>query len=132
MLLKKCKDVYLCMYNPGFIMLSHASCTFSLCVHSEFVLSPTTAILFPGDTSAVFACQLSDGGSPLWEVNGTRYTLEELSDGNLNGHSANGTNITVSVPVNGTKYVCIILTTPPNSVILSDPAFLYIAGELHV
>ena len=65
-------------------------------------------------------------------MNGTRYTLEELSDGNLNGHSANGTNITVSVPVNDTKYVCIIPTTPPNPVILSDPAFLYIAGELHV
>ena len=100
-----------------------------VCVHLEFVLSPTTVILYPGNTNAEFACRLSNGALPLWEVNGTRFTLEELSNGHLNGHSVIGTNITVSIPVNGTKYVCI---TPGDAAISSDPAFLYIAGELHV
>ena len=96
------------------------------CVYLEFTISPTTVILFPGDTSAVFTCQFSTGALPSWEVNGITYTIEQLSDGVLNGHSASGTNIVVSLPVNGTKYVCVILSNR------SDPAFLYIAGELHV
>ena len=94
----------------------------------EFVITPSTVILFPGDTSAVFACQLS-AGVPLWQVNGASYTLAGLSNGELSGHNVNGTNITVSVPVNGTKYVCVIPAVPPSPTTLSDPAFLYIAGK---
>ena len=103
-------------------------CILLIFLYLEFDLSPTTVILYLGDTSAVFACQLSDGITPLWEVNGVRYTLDGLSNGDLSGHGVSGANVTVSVPVNGTKYVCIIPVTP---VISSDPAFLYIAGELY-
>ena len=66
-----------------------------------------------------------------WEVNGTRYGLDELFDGDLPGHNVSGSNITVSSPINSTKYVCLIPAIPPARPILSNPAFLYIAGELH-
>ena len=66
-----------------------------------------------------------------WEVNGTRYGLDEIFDGDLPGHNVSGSDITVSTPMNGTKYVCVIPATPPVRPIFSDPAFLYIAGELH-
>ena len=94
------------------------------CVYLEFTISPTTVILFPGDTSAMFTCQFSTGASPSWEVDGMIYTIKQLTNGFLNGHNASGTNITVSEPMNGTKYVCVV---PSNR---SDPAFLYIAGKL--
>jgi len=96
----------------------------------EFVISPTTVILYPGEGSAVFACQSSTDVIPLWQVNGVRYTLARLSHGDLPGHNASGTNITVSIPVNGTEYVCVIHTVSPNTTIMSQSAFLYIAGKL--
>ena len=68
---------------------------------------------------------------PLWQVNGTTYTLAGLSNGELSGHNASGTNITVSVPVNGTKYVCVIPAAPPNPSTSSEPGYLYIAGKLY-
>ena len=58
------------------------------------------------------------------------YRLDELFRGDLPGHNASRANIIVSMPVNGTKYICVIPAVPPNSPILSDPAFLYIAGEM--
>ena len=64
-------------------------------------------------------------------MDGVRYGLDELFDGDLPGHIVTGSNITVSSPVNGTKYVCVIPLTPPNPTVFSDPAFLYIAGKLH-
>ena len=99
----------------------------------EFVITPSTVILFPGDNGAVFACQTDPPVIISWEVNGTSYRPDELFIGvpELPGHNASGTNITVSVPVNGTKYICVIPAVPPDPPALSDPAFLYIAGKLH-
>ena len=57
---------------------------------------------------------------------------DELFDGDLPGHNISGTNITVSMPMNGTKYVCVVPATPPNPTIMTEPAFLYIAGELYI
>ena len=95
----------------------------------EFVITPTTIILFPGETSAIFECVINPSLIAVsWEVDGIRYGADELFDGDLPGHNATGSNITVLAPVNGTKYVCAIPAIPPNSVIKSDPAFLYIAG----
>ena len=95
----------------------------------EFVISPTTVIIFPGETSAVFECVVTPSLIVIsWQVHGIRYGLDELFDGDLPGHNVTGSNITVSVPVNGTKYLCVVPLTPPNPTILSDPAFLYIAG----
>ena len=95
----------------------------------EFVVSPTTVILFPGVTSAEFECVVDPSLLTVsWEVDGVRYGLDELFVGDLSGHNVTGSNITVSSPVNGTKYVCTIPLTPPNPTVMSDPAFLYIAG----
>ena len=109
------------------MLMTHYNMSFCIL---EFAITPSTVTLFPGDTSAVFACQLSSGIIPLWQVNGVSYTLTGLSNGELSGHSVSGTNIIVSVPMNGTEYVCVIPAVPPNPTILSNPAFLYIAGEL--
>ena len=98
----------------------------------EFVVSPTDVILFPGETSAEFECVIDPSVILIsWEVDGIRYGLDQIFDGLLPGHNATESNITVSVPVNGTSYVCVIPRTPPNPTIISDPAFLYIAGKLH-
>ena len=96
----------------------------------EFAITPAGAILFPGDNSAVFACQANPPVAVLWEVDGMTFRLDEIFDGGLPGHNVSGTNITVSVPVNGTRYVCVIPGIPPNPTIMSDPAFLYIAGKV--
>ena len=98
----------------------------------EFVISPSTVILFPGVTSAIFECLVNPSAIiPSWEVNTKRYYLDELFEGDLPGHNVSGTNITVSIPMNGTEYVCVIPRTPPTPTVFSDPAFLYIAGKLY-
>ena len=97
----------------------------------EFIVSPTTVILFPWETSAVFECVVNPSIIVTsWEVNGTDYRLDMLFAGNLSGHNVSGRNITVSAPVNGTKYVCVIHVIPPKDPIKSDNVFLYIASKL--
>ena len=59
---------------------------------------------------------------PSWEVNGVRYTPEALSNGNLSSQNVNKTNITVSVPVYGTKSGCMLFLQM--GAISSNPAFL--------
>lgn len=98
----------------------------------EFLVSPTDVILFPGETTAVFECAIDTSiTANAWQVDGINYRLDQLFDGDLPGHNVTGRNITVSIPVNGTSYECVIPVTPPNPTIISDPAFLYIAGKLH-
>ena len=63
-------------------------------------------------------------------VNDSRYSLTQLRNGDLPDHSAtdgNETNIIINVPMNNTKYVCVSSTN--NNDVLSDPAFVYIAGK---
>ena len=98
----------------------------------EFIIAPSTVILFPGEISAQFLCLINPSVIPVsWEVNGRRYGLNEIFDGDLPGHNVSGSNLTVSSPMNGTKYVCVIPATPPALPTFSDPAFLYIAGKLY-
>ena len=120
-------SVYICsIYICTYVYLYNYICIFYL----EFVVSPTTVILFPGENSTVFLCKVNPSIIVVsWEVNGMSFRLDELVDGDLPGHNSSGSNITVSIPVNGTKYVCVIPATPPALPILSDPAFLYIAGK---
>jgi len=78
----------------------------------------------------VFTCEVNPPTTiPSWDVDGIPYRLDQLFSGDLPGHNSSGTNITVSTPVNGTKYQCVIPQIPPAPPILSDPAFLYIAGK---
>jgi len=70
-----------------------------ICDLSEFIISRTTTILFPGDTSAVV---------DAWLIQKPLYYYEKLiwwstiNDRDLTGQNATGTNITVSVPVKAT------------------------------
>ena len=87
---------------------------------------PQTVIYFPGQGPIELVCNATEG-LILWEVNGVRFLLFELRDGDLPNHSVNGTNIVINIPVNNTEYICIIPTTIDN-LIRSDPAFVYVAG----
>ena len=66
-------------------------------------------------------------GVALWNVNGTDYRLSSLTNGELPGHSRNGTNILVNSPVNNTEYICTSQTNDGD--FSSDPAYIVIAGE---
>ena len=63
-----------------------------------------------------------------WRVNGTAYTRNELTDGDLPGHSLAGDTILVNIPVNNTQYVCVFLDDDTNEG-NSDPVYIVIAGE---
>ena len=68
-------------------------------------------------------------------MNGVTYTLGNLFDGRLVGHNISGTNIVVNDIIlgdsrNGSEYRCFVVQSPPAPDITSDPAFLYVAGEL--
>ena len=66
-------------------------------------------------------------GIALWSVNGTDYTLTELTNGTLPGHGSNGTNILVNSPVNNTEYICVSSTIDGTT--RSNPAYVVIAGK---
>ena len=73
-------------------------------------------------------CDASQNTTTLWMVNGTRYTLTQLRNGNLTGHSASdGTDIIINTPTNNTRYVCVASSNADD--VLSDTAFVYIAGR---
>ena len=63
-----------------------------------------------------------------WRVNGTSYTRNEITNGNLPGHSRAGDNILVNIPVNNTQYVCVFLDDDTNER-NSDPVYIVIAGK---
>ena len=67
-------------------------------------------------------------------MNGASYTLGQLFIGMPPGHNVSGTNIVVTDIVlgdsrNGSEYRCVVDQLPPNPEIVSDPAFLYVAGK---
>ena len=66
-------------------------------------------------------------GFPSWRVNDASYTLGDLTNGELPGHSRTGANILVNSPVNNTEYICVSQTI--NIEIRSEPAYIIIAGE---
>ena len=66
-------------------------------------------------------------GLAAWRVDDETYTLGELTNGALPGHSRTGDNILVNSPVNNTEYICVSLTSDGD--ISSDPAYIIIAGE---
>ena len=93
------------------------------------MIVPTTVIFFPGDTAAVFHCEVNPSIiAPAWEVDGVIYRLDQILNVELPGHNVNGTSIIVTAPVNDTEYVCVIPQATLS--IRSYPAFLYISGKL--
>ena len=91
---------------------------------------PRNIIYFPGQGNIILKCNVTDG-IPLWMVNGSTFTLNQLAQGALPGHNHDGTNIVIETPVNNTKYVCESLIST-NYSIRSGAAFVYIAGELSI
>ena len=86
---------------------------------------------FPSQGSFDVTCNVTDQ-VPLWRVNDVTYTINQLNDGILLGHSqsniANRSILTVNSPTNSTKYVCFI--TEDNMDILSIPVIVNIAGKI--
>ena len=69
-------------------------------------------------------------GVVTWRINGTSYTSAHINE-SLSGHRLAGTNVLIDSPVNNTDYICV--STNNYSVLISNPAWIIIAGEyLHV
>jgi len=90
---------------------------------------PKNTTYFPGQGNIILTCNVT-AGVPLWMVNGTTFTLRELSVGELPGHNRIGANIVIETPVNNTEYVCESLITTDNT-IRSKAALVYVAGKLN-
>ena len=71
-------------------------------------------------------CNVTEG-VVAWRVNGTQYTLGELSAGVLPEHNSTGTNILVNSPINNTQYICVSNTSMSST--QSDPAYFIFSGE---
>jgi len=87
---------------------------------------PSNVILIPPETVAVFSCNITEGVLPAWVIDGDR--LFPGIDQFPPGHVLDGSNLNVTMGVNGTEYRCFI--TLNNFPVDSDPAFLFIASKL--
>ena len=85
---------------------------------------------FPSQGVLNVTCNITNQ-VPLWRVNDVTYTISQIDDGGLPGHSQNiiaGKSILeISIPVNTTKYVCLI--TQNYTDILSDTVIVNVAGK---
>ena len=62
-----------------------------------------------------------------WRINGTIYIPTNHTNGALPGHHRTGKNLLINIPVNNTEYICVSINN--YSVLISDPAWIIIAGE---
>ena len=92
---------------------------------------PSNVSYIPGQTPLPIelTCTIT-GDFVTWRVNGTTYTLSNLmaNPPPLAGHSANGNNTLINIPVNNTEYEC-VSNIPGLPGIPSYSAFVYFAGE---
>ena len=91
------------------------------------IVGPSSVTYLPGLTSLPIVLTCNVAGVATWTVNDIDYTLDNLTDGELPGHSLDGTNILVLSPVNNTEYICVSLTNDGKT--RSDPAYIIIAGK---
>ena len=98
-------------------------------VGAVVIEGPSEVIYRPGDYPIELTCNNIDGLTG-WQVNGGDIlTIPEIGDdGELPGHTVNGTNLVVVNASNNTEYVCFSLTNTANTP--SAPVYLYIAGML--
>ena len=102
--------------------------------HSNIIINNAGAIIegpsnvtyLPGVTPLPIELTCSTTGVAAWRVNSTAYTLGQLDNGALPGHSRTGTNILVNSPVNNTEYICVCQTNDGDT--SSDPSYIIIAG----
>ena len=103
--------------------------------HSNIIINNAGAIIegpsnvtyLPGVTPLPIELTCNVTGVVSWRVNSTAYTLSQLDNGALPGHSRTGTSILVNTPVNNTEYICVSQTNDGD--IISDPSYIIIAGE---
>ena len=101
-----------------------------LCIYTNtgaIIEGPSNVTYLPGLTPLPIELTCNVTGFVIWRVNGTDYTLADLNNGALPGHSHNGTNILVNSPVNNTEYICVSLTNDGET--SSDPAYIITVGE---
>ena len=90
---------------------------------------PMNVTYFPGQPDIRLTCTVSSG-VPIWVVNGTPFTLNQLNNMILPGHSSNGSDIIIAAPpTNNTRYMCEVTVTVGDPTFESDTAFVYVAGE---
>ena len=96
---------------------------------------PKTVVVFPGQQNVVLECEVSGADFIVsWNINGTEYTSDQLTNGNLPGHNIiNGTDIIVTTPHNNTSYTCIVSLPSDHGSNRTQRVriFLYIAGMYH-
>ena len=85
---------------------------------------PSDFIVIPPSTEAVFSCNLTEGGLPSWRINGSLFVRSAVYPA---GHVLDGIYLNISIPVNGTEYICVLIFLNGTTT-ESDPAFLFIAG----
>ena len=103
-----------------------------VCIYTGTIIEgPQNVTYLPGQTpiplAVVLTCSVTEGAL-LWRVNGTDYTIEDISSGELQGHSNDGTNLVIVNPMNNTQYICVSVTDG-NGDTLSDPAYIIIPGK---
>ena len=100
----------------------------NVCKYTGTIIEgPTNVTYLPGLTPLPIELTCNVTGVAAWRVNDTFYTLGELANGALPGHSRTGTNILVNSPVNNTEYICVSQTSDSDA--SSDSAYIIIAGE---
>jgi len=107
-----------CYLNDHFVFLLSGA---------EIIEGPSDVILIPPETVAVFSCNVTEGETLLWRIDNQRFLL---SDPLPPGHVKDGSNLNVTMGVNGTQYNCfLIILSGGIFTIDSSPAFLFIAGK---
>ena len=100
-------------------------------IGTTVIEGPTEVIYRPGDDPIELTCNITIGITG-WTTNGgeDKFTIPEIRNGALPGHTINGTNLVVVNATNNTQYICYSIT---DSVIIPiAPVYLYIAGMLCV
>ena len=87
-------------------------------------------IVFPGQQNVVLRCKLSMREFVVaWNINGTEYSISNLTNGDLPGHSIiNETDVVVTTPHNNTSYICVVSSPSNSNRTQSTTVLLYIAG----
>ena len=92
---------------------------------------PSNFTYLPNITLLPINLTCIDTGVVTWRINGTFYIPTNRINGTLSGHHHVEANLSIDSPVNNTEYICVSMNN--YSVIISNPAWIIIAGEyLHV
>ncbi|XP_065892637.1 uncharacterized protein [Dysidea avara] len=89
----------------------------------EILEGPSDFIVIPPANEAVFTCNVSEGALPTWRINGIIYLRAQQYP---TGHVLDGIHLNVTMPANGSEYICLIIFLNGTAV-GSDPGFLLIA-----